>query len=157
MTSKRSDHRSSLLIHSSSIRFMSPPAPSRSLARAFSTGGIFFRPINYGDLPRKFSTEKFGRDAEILSSTFVVVASERKCLRELSMSKAPRGMVSGQIHDLIAQYEELMHLRAELASLLNRLKISPPPRIRGGTCRSRSATLRRLRNSRSASRAPSRG
>ena len=68
------------------------------------------------------------------------------------MSKAPRGMVSGQIHALMAQYEEIIRLRAELvASLLHRLKISPPPRMRGGTYRNRSATLRRLRNSRSAS------
>jgi hypothetical protein len=68
------------------------------------------------------------------------------------MSEAPRGMGSAQSHDLMAQYEELIRLRAELASLLNRLKIAPPPRMRGGTYRNRSATLSRLRTSRSASR-----
>ena len=78
------------------------------------------------------------------------------------MSKAPRGMVSGQSHDLIAQYEEPIHLRAqyeelirlraELASLLNRSKISPQVRMRGGTYSNRSVALRRLRTRPSASR-----
>src|ERR1700752_859647 len=59
-TSKCSDHRSSLLILSSSIRCMSPPRHDLSFAHLIS-GRIFFRPINYGILPQKFSTENLFR------------------------------------------------------------------------------------------------